>query len=166
MADNAINMPMAPETDPEDLAVNPQALMTVGEVMRLASNSSFHREYTLGQLEDRFVVPIAYDQIRVYRSEIEPLAVVTWALLSDELHEKMKAERFDLNSDDWRSGDNLWLIEAIIAPEVSDMVQQDLMNTVFPNKIGHMWVRDENDTWNVETYYGANRQGSAAAGVH
>ena len=166
MSEEQIGMPMAPDLEPEELAVNPDALMTVGEIVRLATQSPDHREYTLDRFENRFLVPAALDQVRVYRTEIEPVAVVTWALVSDELHARMIKERIELGPEDWRTGDNLWIVEAIILPAVDEMVFNDLTQQVFPNKIGHMWIQDENGAWIVDTYYGANRQGSAAAGVH
>jgi hemolysin-activating ACP:hemolysin acyltransferase len=88
---------------------------------------------------------------------------VTWALVSDEIHAVLQNTRKELEPDEWRSGDNLWITEAIIRPDVDAMVFTDLTQAVFPNKIGHMWTSTDGTTWAVETYYGANRQGDAAA---
>lgn len=108
-------------------------------------------------------MPATVDQFRVYRTEIEPVAVVTWALVSDDIHKELETGRRAISADEWRSGDNLWIIEAIILPEVTEMVFEDLTQSVFPNKIGNMWVADDDGNWAIERYYGANRQGDAFA---
>jgi len=166
MSDETMGTPTAPDQGAQNQdgrpAVDPDALMVIGEIIMMASRSGRHRDYTVADVERNFLQAAAMDQMRIYRSEVEPVGIVTWALLSDELDQAMEKDDVELKPEDWRSGDNLWIIEMINHPDVGPSIQADLTQTVFPNKVGKMRVLNpETKEWSVETYYGANRQGDA-----
>ncbi len=58
---------------------------------------------------------IALDQFRLWRQNNMPVAFATWAYLSDEAEERMQQGVRRLGPADWKSGDNLWLMD-LVAP--------------------------------------------------
>jgi hemolysin-activating ACP:hemolysin acyltransferase len=65
MTDTIQGLALAPEQDPNEIAVDPEALITVGEMIRIASQSLQHRDYSLAQFERRFLIPASLGQFRV-----------------------------------------------------------------------------------------------------
>ncbi|MEM6491089.1 MAG: toxin-activating lysine-acyltransferase [Pseudomonadota bacterium] len=154
----------APAADDEEVAVRSDRLTMVGEIIRLMSMSPRHRTYTLEEIERRFLMPAGMDQIRIYRTAVEPIAAISWALVSDEVHAKLLENDVELDEEDLRAGDNLWIVDAALRPQFAEMVRDDITTQVFPNFICHMRVPDpESGEMRIEKFYGANRQGDAKA---
>tara|TARA_R110002072_G_scaffold148065_1_gene295521 strand:+ start:26 stop:421 length:396 start_codon:yes stop_codon:yes gene_type:complete len=59
------------------------------------------------------VPPLKLEQYRIYNDEKVLTGFASWALLSDELSEAYKNNKYKIQADDWDSGDNLWLINVL-----------------------------------------------------
>ena len=59
------------------------------------------------------IPPLTLGQYEIYE---EPVCFASWALLSDRISEGYKTGTYNLQSDDWNTGENLWLIN-ILCPE-------------------------------------------------
>jgi cytolysin-activating lysine-acyltransferase len=108
----------------------------LGQVVWLLSQSPLHRELKIKELEWSFMPAILHEQFRVFRFgplpglenvdpqtfapaglakevlEQLPLGVAIWARLSASAEARLeKGER--LSTQDWRSGDRVWLVELV-----------------------------------------------------
>lgn len=131
----------------------------LGQVVWLLSQSPMHRELKIKDLEWSFMPAVLYEQFRVFRFgplpgsenmdpaafakigvtkeglEQMPLGVAIWAKLSEEAEARLeKGEK--LRSEDWQSGDRVWLVE-LISPfatpqnKLSEAMLMDLIQGPF-----------------------------------
>ena len=109
----------------------------LGEMMSVFLQSPAHKAVTLGALS-RLVLPaFLTKQYVLARAKSEqgnypptPVGIALWARVSDEVDGRLTAaagEPIDLNPDEWRSGDNHWLIEVAAAPKVAQSIVRDLI---------------------------------------
>lgn len=119
----------------------------VGEIVGLLSQSSFHRHLFLADLEWLIGPPVALRQFRIFHDEKKPLAVALWAAVSDEVEKELIAGRPRLRPNEWKSGDNLWMID-LIAPALTDKPKlvegliSELSEKAFARKAFKMRTRD------------------------
>jgi len=132
-----------------------------GEVLFLLFHAPLHRVYTVEEIEERIVRPMTLDQFRIYRREDGPVALVTWAFVSDELDARLQTEQTPLGPDDWRSGPNLWFVEFVAPFGHTGAVLGDLVDNVFPDHVGksHKVTGRPDRPWILKRYYGKNRRG-------
>jgi cytolysin-activating lysine-acyltransferase len=115
-----------PETAPADAAPAPQtprlsaAAAMLGEVVWLLGRSDAHRDLFLTDLDWLVMPPVQLRQFRIWRKENQPVAYASWAYLPDEAGERFaegaRAGRMArLGPSDWKSGEQLWLID-FVAP--------------------------------------------------
>ncbi len=90
-------------------------LPILGSVVWLMARSPERRFTFLADLEWAALPPILLDQCRIFLQGKMPFAYVTWAFVSDEVQERLIGGTTKLAPHEWKSGDNLWLID-IIAP--------------------------------------------------
>jgi hemolysin-activating ACP:hemolysin acyltransferase len=99
-----------------------QASASFGQVVSVLMRSSEHKHLTLTDLEWLVVPPLTAGQFAIANMQskeggaIVPAAVVLWASVSSEVDQRLSAnlsEQLRLRPDEWKSGDILWLIEAV-----------------------------------------------------
>ena len=148
--------PALPEPPPGTPRTVAEAL---GQIVWLLSQSPLHRELPIKALEWSFMPAILTEQFRIFRfgplpglSEVDPkvlasagllkgsleqmpLGVAIWAKLSAAAEAKLEAGKH-LSTEDWRSGDRVWLIE-LISPfatqdnKISEAMLLDLIQGPF-----------------------------------
>ena len=87
----------------------------LGEVTSLMLLSPIHQRYLVSDIGDIITPALDKNQFRIYHKGANPVAILTWAWLSDEVHEKYKEGNYLLKDDEWNSGKHLWFID-FIAP--------------------------------------------------
>lgn len=88
-----------------------------GHVVWLYTQSPASRYYFIQDMESRVLPPIILEQCKLYLQTSGgslPIAYVSWAYLSPEVEEKYLATQ-RIAPSDWKSGENLWLID-VLAP--------------------------------------------------
>lgn len=88
-----------------------------GHVVWLYTQSATNRYYFIQDMESRVLPALILDQCKVYLQSTGgslPIAYVSWAYLSAEAEEKFIATQ-KIAPSDWKSGDNLWLVD-VLAP--------------------------------------------------
>ena len=143
MTDDVTTLPEASgETDAQVAEVK-QALgptfraAALGEIMSVFLQSPVHRSVTLGALSRMVLPPFLTKQYVLARAKSEqgdypptPVGVALWARVSDEVDQRLTAEPgkpIELRPDEWRSGENCWLVEVAAAPKVAQSMVRDLM---------------------------------------
>jgi len=111
-----------------------------GNMIAILMQSKVHQDMRLSQLHDRIVAPLLSNQFRIAEAqskeggEIIPVALLMWARVSDEVHERLKNNLdapIELARDEWSSGENYWIVDAIgqqrfLIPLLTDLRNSDL----------------------------------------
>ncbi len=114
-----------------------------GEIVSLLMRSSAYKHFSLSDLEWLVIPPVLTQQFvlaaaRKGESGIPaPIAVALWASVSSEVDEKlmtMTSGPLRLRPDEWKSGDILWLIDAIGPPQVLGDLVDNLHKNVFKGR--------------------------------
>ena len=107
----------------------------LGEVSWLMTRSPTHKFAFLTDLEWLVMPPLAMGQARLYRNDKgDPIAFASWALVSDEVDQRLTNRNGKLRPADWRSGPHPWIIDLIAPFGGVDEVVKAVFATVFSGK--------------------------------
>jgi len=82
-------------------------------------------------------------QFRLYYDKDKPIGVVFWGTVSDDVSARLAEGTSKLRPQDWKSGDNLWVVETIAPFGGAEEMVKDLKAAVFPDReIRMMVVKD------------------------
>ncbi len=81
----------------------------------LLGASPRRRYLFIGDLDWAVLPPIALKQFRLFAKDGRPLAYACWAFVSDEADARLKTGQIKLKPNEWKSGENSWMID-IVAP--------------------------------------------------
>lgn len=98
---------------PEQQAQAAETFRQLGEVTTLMTASPQHRYMFIGDLEWMGLPAIVQRQCYLYREDGRTLAAVFWARVSGEIEDRFKRGVMKLAPAEWRSGDNLWLVNVV-----------------------------------------------------
>ena len=107
-----------------------------GEVMSVLISSDLHCKYHISDFAMVFIPALNWDQFRIYKIKEEPIALITWAFMSEEIEKKYLSGEYTLRPNDWHSGDRAWVIDFLAPFGHAKAVVKDLKYTVFPNAVG------------------------------
>ena len=129
----------------------------LGEVTALCMNSKLHNQYRIRDITNNFLPPINLDQFRIYKKGTDPIALIPWAYLDDEISDKYSNEQYDLQLGDWNNGKNLWFIDFIVTQNTFKEVEYDIKHNLFPDQMGKALRADESGkVSHIQEYYGIN----------
>jgi len=86
----------------------------------------------LSELEWRILPALVLDQAKLYMRDGMPLAFVSWAMLSEETVSRYRAAPHRLAPTDWKSGDQVWLVDVFTPFGGATELLKDLRENVFP----------------------------------
>jgi hemolysin-activating ACP:hemolysin acyltransferase len=147
---------------------------SVGEIVAVFSRSPAHKHYSLADIEwmvlpavaaGQFYVAEAADKERGFRA---PIAVATWALVSEEVDRRLQGElsrRIRLRPDEWRSGEIGWIVDLVGAPAVARQALRWLKAGPFKERPAKLVVRDATGEAGVETLERISRPPAANEGA-
>ena len=115
----------------------------LGEIVWLMTRSANHRYFFIADLEWMVLQPVVLGQFRIFHGEKHPVGVLFWAYVNDEVEERLKTGITKLTPADWKSGDNLWLIDAITPFGSVQSMLDDLTENVFPDQTFKYLQRDD-----------------------
>lgn len=107
-----------------------------GQAVMMLMGSPSYREHSLKDLEWLVVPAIATGQLRLAKAQIKaagstaPAGLVMWAKVSGEVDRRLEAdiaEPLELQPEDWKSGENVWLVDAVGEPAVVEKMLKQLM---------------------------------------
>jgi cytolysin-activating lysine-acyltransferase len=94
---------------------------TLGEVISILMRSPQHKRHTLADLEWLVLPALLAGQFSVTIAQSKtdgrtaPVGVVLWASVSDEIDKRLNAapqQTIRLKPEEWKSGDNVWVVAA------------------------------------------------------
>ncbi|MBZ0104457.1 MAG: toxin-activating lysine-acyltransferase [Sulfuricella denitrificans] len=109
-----------------------QKLPLLGPITWLMMQKGATRHAFVADLEWRIMPPLALDQAKLYMRDDAPLAFVSWALLSEEVVARYRQAPYRLAPGDWKSGEQVWIIDIIAPFGGSEDVLKDLRENRFP----------------------------------
>lgn len=105
-----------------DAAASRLLSASIGDIVTVLSRSPAHKHYSLADIEWLILPPVIGGQFYVVeathreRGFRAPVAVVTWALVSEEVDQRLQegvGRRKRLRPDEWTGGEIGWLIDAV-----------------------------------------------------
>jgi cytolysin-activating lysine-acyltransferase len=107
----------------------------LGDVSWLMSRSPNHKFAFLADLEWLVMPPLVLGQARLYRNEKnDPIAYVSWALVSDEVNERLKSGIARIQPPEWRCGPHPWVIDVVAPFGGAKEALETVQKTVFEGK--------------------------------
>lgn len=109
-------------------------LPAMGPVIMLYMQSTHRRFQFISNLEWLLLPPLVNGQCKLYMKKEYPISFVSWAFLGEETEKRLFHNGGKLRPEDWKSGENLWLID-IVAPfgGVENMLR-DIQKKEFPGR--------------------------------
>jgi cytolysin-activating lysine-acyltransferase len=99
------------------------------------SRSPNHKFAFLADLEWLVMPPLVLGQARLYRNEKnDPIAYVSWALVSDEVNERLKSGIARIQPPEWRCGPHPWVIDVVAPFGGAKEALETVQKTVFEGK--------------------------------
>lgn len=131
-------MPQNPEPPHSPPQPSPAAAM-LGEVVWLLGRSDAHRHLFIAELDWLVVPALQLRQFRIWRHNNQPVGFASWAFLSDETADRFvesaRAGRMGrIAPNEWKSGEQLWLIDFISPFGGSDEMIKELREQVFEGR--------------------------------
>ena len=108
----------------------------LGEAVWLMSRSPRHRQYLISDLEWLVMPPVLLRQFRMFYEGQQPVAMVLYALLSEEAEQRLEAGAPSLRENEWRSGDRLRTIDAIAPFGQAEAFVKETHETVLASRAG------------------------------
>ena len=106
----------------------------LGEIVWLMSQSPYHKQLFISDLEWFVMTPVMHQQFRLFYAQNKPVGVVLWALVDDEVAARLAQGITKLRPQDWKSGDQLWVVEVISPFGAPEAMVQNLRTQVFPDR--------------------------------
>lgn len=136
------------EQDSQDLATHakeqPQRVMgkipLLGAVSWLMMQQSATRHTLLSELEWRVMPALVLDQAKLFMRESAPIAYVSWARLSEDVAKRYQQAPHHLSASDWKSGDQIWIVDLCTPFGGMQEVMKDLRESVFPGQEIHQFT--------------------------
>lgn len=109
-------------------------LPLLGPMTWLMLQQSGTRNILLGELEWRLMPALVLDQARLHMRDESPLAFITWAKLSAEAAARYRLPPHRLAPADWKSGDEVWIVDVVAPFGGAAEAIKELKNKVFPGQ--------------------------------
>lgn len=131
-----------------------------GHVIELLSVSNYHKNMKLFVYFWReFLPPYLLGQIRLYVSECDkPIAMVSWAKVSEDIENRLKRTGSSLGKDDWCSGARYFFNDIIAPYNNLRQVVQDVRQNVLPEGTVAIALRRRPDGSVRKVSYGVGRK--------
>lgn len=113
-----------------------------GEAVWLMTQMGTHKHMFLSDLDWLIQPPISLGQMRLFHERKVPVAFVTWALLSEEVEQRVISGNIRLKPGDWNSGDRPWLMDVVCPFGGTQKVIDETKKAVFPDRTVKIVVPD------------------------
>jgi cytolysin-activating lysine-acyltransferase len=107
----------------------------LGEIVWLFTQCPVHKTLFISDLEWSVMPALLFEQFRIFYGNGQPAGLVLWASVSDETDARLSADvPIRLRPDEWKSGNNLWLVEMVAPFGGQDEMLADCAIVVFGGK--------------------------------
>lgn len=106
----------------------------IGPIAWLMMQQGPTRHAFIADIEWRILPALLLDQAKLYLKDEVPLGFVSWAKLSDDVAARYKRVPHQLAPADWKSGEQLWIIDLVAPFGNAREILKDLNENVFPGQ--------------------------------
>ena len=117
--------------------VNLDYYASTGFALELLAQSPYHKQHKVGDYFRTEILPALWvNQARFYLTEEGiPTAMVTWALLNEDVEKEVHVTGRALTSDEWKCGDRLFFNDWVTPYGGIRGYVRDCMENVFPDEL-------------------------------
>jgi hemolysin-activating ACP:hemolysin acyltransferase len=157
---------LSPEEAQQRAAHSKKLLMSFGEIVSVMMRSPQFRNASLADLEKLVVPAVVSGQFIVAEAQskssgfVTPVGVVIWATVSDEIDQRIMAtpdQPIQLENNEWRSGDNPWLIALLGDSRVVQPMLEQVHHARFQDRPLKMRARNQDGTYRITEFRPAQR---------
>ncbi|WP_310626482.1 toxin-activating lysine-acyltransferase [Limnohabitans sp.] len=116
----------------------------LGAVSWLMLQQSATRHTLLSELEWRVMPALVLDQAKLFMRDNAPVAYVSWARLSEDVAKRYQQAPHHLNASDWKSGEQIWIVDLCTPFGGMQEVMKDLRESVFAGQEIHQFTLGAN----------------------
>ena len=109
-------------------------LPILGPALWLYARDPVKKFMFLGDTDWAVLPPIVLDQCRLYTKAGLPYAFITWAFVSDDVDARLRSSEPKIAPHEWKSGEHVWLIDAVAPFGQLEETLKELRETMFPGK--------------------------------
>lgn len=109
-------------------------LPILGPALWLYARDPLRKFMFMADIDWLLLPPVILDQCRLYTKEEIPYAFFTWAKVSNEVDQRLRAGTLRVAPHEWQGGEHLWLIDAVAPFGQLDEMIAELRNTQFTGK--------------------------------
>jgi cytolysin-activating lysine-acyltransferase len=106
----------------------------LGGVVWLMMQQAGVRHTLLSELEWRVMPALVLQQSKLYLRDGAPVAYVSWAQMSDAVAKRYMEAPHQLTASDWKSGEQIWIIDLVTPFGGAPEVMKELRETIFAGK--------------------------------
>lgn len=100
---------------------------TMGNAVWLMTMDKRYRDRPIREIEALVATPILLRSFKLYSKDNQPVAFLTWASVSDVVKAKLAAGE-PLALEDWRSGENIAVVDVISPFNEADVIRQGFLD--------------------------------------
>lgn len=94
--------------------LNENEASALGAMIDLCARNRVYLEWSLKDIDRLFIPPIVHRQYRLFTLGNEVVGFATWAYLSKAWHRRLSIAHEDPDSEAWKSGTTLWIIDYVM----------------------------------------------------
>ena len=152
---------MTPEGREKAVAQSKKILAAFGEITSVLMRSPNHKHHSIADLEWLVVPAVTTGQFSVAGGHAKsngllvPMAVVFWASVSEDVDKRLSASLKDpikLQPNEWKSGDILWLVDAVGDPKFTRALVKKLAEREWGGKSVRFKGRDKDGAVKIGSF--------------
>ncbi len=118
------------------------SIPVLGAVAWLMMQQAGARHTLLSELDWRVMPPLVLEQAKLYMRDGAPIAYVSWAKFSNVAAQRYLEAPHHLTAADWKSGDQVWIIDLIAPFGGAPDVMKELREMLFIGQAIHQLMPD------------------------
>lgn len=143
---------LAPEAMKSAAAASKAVMAAFGEIITVLMRTQEHRGKTLSDLEWLVVPAVTTGQFALAEAQsktngmMAPVGLILWASVSAEVDQRLRANLasgITLKPEDWKSGDILWVVEAVGDPKILQAMLQRTSQNEWQGRPANLRIRDK-----------------------
>lgn len=127
-------------------------LPILGPALWLYARDPVKKFMFLADIDWAVLPPIVLDQCRLYTKSGLPYAFVTWAFVNDAVHARLGSAQPKIAPHEWKSGEHVWIIDAVAPFGQLDETLKELRENLFPGRKVSAFLPQQNGTMAVHEW--------------
>lgn len=141
---------LPPEALKNGAAVSKAIMAAFGQIVTVLMRTQEHRNKPLNELEWLVVPAVTTGQFALAEAQskvngmMAPVGLILWATVSAAVDQRLRADIANgvkLAPDEWKSGDHLWIVEAVGDPKILQAMLQRATQNEWKGRSANLRVR-------------------------